>query len=242
MRWDLASLLFVLVTGCPEPPADLVAAGQAPTVSSGGEGAADAQGSSEPGEGPGDVGTGAGEPIPDGEEGSVGDPIHDESSRIPAGMRIEPPGFGLEPGEGVKLSGTVSYPGELDGQLRVEILKEGDEEGAPSLLHAVNLEAIGPWSVVAPRKLGKVSIMAYIDYDQNGPDSYEPQGEVPGGVKVGKEDLSGLDIALEPVEGGASRIGLREEPEPAEGEAPAEEAEAEAAPAEELEAEPAPAE
>lgn len=208
----MRSLLFaassLLLLGCPEPPPGVVTPGQTPSQTpqapaSGGEGTAPAATA----------------------EGTVADPVMDDGSRIPPGMRIEPPGFGLEEGEGVKLSGEVNYEGGLSGQLRVEILQVASVDSPPVLLHAVNLDKLGPWSVVAPAGLGQVDVMAYVDLDQNGPDGDEPQGVVEGGVTVGDVDIPNLALNLLVPEPPAT-------PDPVEGEAPAEGAEGAEVPAE----------
>jgi len=194
-------LLALVVTGCPEPPPDVVNASQGPTTTSGGGG---------------DV-------------ASPDDPAN-AGGRIPPGMRIEPPGFGLEDGEGVKISGTIAFEGDLDGQLRVEILQSGGEGAGPQLLHALTLEELGPWSVVAPKGLGEVNLVAYLDRDQNGPSPDEPMALLEDTVDVGEVDIPGIELLLvaEP------DPDLGKEPRPTEGEgAVATDAvEGEAAPAE----------
>lgn len=174
MRDALRSSLLLsalLSIGCPEPPPGVVGQGQ-PGAQPGGDGGNQA--------GPGDAG-----------------PAADSSgSRIPVGMRLEPEGFGLKEGEGVVLSGVVSYDGDVEGQARVEILQSTDDESPPSLLHAVNLDALGPWSVIAPRDLGAVRVVAYIDTDQNGPSPLEPMAQPAEPVVVGTEDIAGIDLVL----------------------------------------------
>ncbi len=144
--------------------------------------------------------------------------------RIPPGMRIEPPGFGLEEGEGVKISGTISYEGEIDGQLRVEILQPGEEGDSPQLLHAATLDALGPWFVIAPADLGDIAVVAYLDRDQNGPSTDEPAALLESGVTVGQVDISGLDLVLVAEGGSEAKDGDPIDPDavPILGEIPAE--------------------
>ncbi len=221
----LPILLSILLIGCPEPPPDVVTPGQAPTAGGGGTAVAAAAGD--------------GVASPD-------DPAT-AGGRIPPGMRIEPPGFGLEEGEGVKLSGSLSYEGEVDGELRVEILQAGGEGAGPQLLHAITLDALGPWSVIAPAGLGEVTVVAYLDRDHNGPSPDEPAGLLESAVDVADIDIAGLDMTLAdsgpegmegledkvPPAGAAPAEGEAVEGEAVEGEAaPTEGAPAEAAPAE----------
>ncbi len=218
MRSILFAACSLMLLGCPEPPPGVVTPDQTPTAPASGGAASGGSGG------------------PAASQGTVVEPAMDDGTRIPPGMRIEPQGFGLEEGEGVKLSGEVSYAGGLGGQLRVEILQVTGADAAPVLLHAVNLDQLGTWSVVAPPGLGRVDVMAYVDLDQNGPDAGEPQGVIEGGVDVGDSDISGLDLVLavpepppvpaaatdpEPVEGEPAAEALAEGEVPAEGAAPA---------------------
>lgn len=171
---SLSLLVVLLATGCPEPPSDL---GTAPPPS-----------------GP----TGGGGAVAGGGEGGGGQPVTsgENGGRIPPGMRIEPEGFDLEEGEGVKLSGSIAYDGEIDGQLRVEILQPGGEGQGPQLLHALTLDGLGTWSVIAPTDLGEINVVAYLDRDQNGPSLEEPAALPKGGIDVGQADISGIDLVL----------------------------------------------
>jgi hypothetical protein len=175
----LSPLIVLAALGCPEPPPDLVTPSQAPGNPAVGGGGAPAAGSG---------GAGDGTAIPE-------DPAS-SGARIPAGMRIEPPGFGLEKGEGPLLSGTLTFDGEVDGDLRVEILQSGGEGMGPQLLHAITLDEMGPWSITAPEGLGEVSIVGYLDRDQNGPSPEEPNALIEEGVVIDKANITGLHLVL----------------------------------------------
>ncbi len=236
-----ALLLTALCTGCPEPPSDIVTPGGGPAPA--------------PGAGPAEVpAAGDAGAVPAG--GAMPTPTVTADGQIAPGMRIEPPGFGLEEGEGVLLSGTVVYDGPVEGQLRVEILQPGAEAQPPQLLHAINLDGLGPWSVIAPTGLGEVNVLAYIDLDQNGPSPGEPMTPPDNAIVVGEVDLIDIELALSteqapppvkdgegaaPAEAaGAAPADGEPVPPPPEGEAPADgepvppppEAEAAPAPAE----------
>jgi hypothetical protein len=201
-------LAIPFAVACPEPPPGGVGnnpgAGGAPPPPPGGQGG-------------GGESAGAGGSAGPGEDGS----------RIPAGMRIEPEGFELAEGEGVKLSGTVSYAGDQEGDLRVELLQSTDAESPPALLHAINLDKLGPWSVVVPEDLGEIRLVAYIDLDQNGPSPGEPMAMLDHGVQIGTDPVQGIDLVIEDgaepptTPGGVEPTEGQPIPEPPPGEAPA---------------------
>lgn len=112
-----------------------------------------------------------------------------------AGGRPEVAGFTVEPGKGVKLSGEVIYAGSKTGTLRIDFLKNTDGATFPELVHTLTLEKPGPWTVEAPADLGDVSIVSFIDTNNNGPSEGEPAGMIEK-TTVGSSDLAKLDITL----------------------------------------------
>ncbi|MFN7143912.1 MAG: hypothetical protein ACK4YP_09065 [Myxococcota bacterium] len=129
---------------------------------------------------------GAGAPPP-GEAGPPG---------AQGGSRPTPQGFQVTAGEGVKLSGTVSYAGTKTGPVTVDFLRQAQGGTFPELVHSVTLPAPGPFEVEAPKDAGDIAIVAFIDSNGNGPDPGEPAGRVKDMVKVGAEPVTGLEIAL----------------------------------------------
>lgn len=172
---------LVVLGGCPDPNA--VAEGapsveQPPLV----EGGAPPPGAPpiDPGAGP--PPTGEPVPPPSGEAGST--------AGRPAGVA-----FQVEPGKGVRLAGTVSYAGSASGTLRIDFLKNPAGATFPELVHTLSLPAPGPWSVEAPVDLGEVSIVAFLDANDDGPGAGEPAGMIER-TTVGSAAMSNLDITL----------------------------------------------
>ena len=113
----------------------------------------------------------------------------------PAGGRPEIAGFVVDAGQGVTLSGTVVYTGTHTGTLRVDFLQKGKGGTFPELVHALTLDKPGPWSVEAPKDLGELSIVSFLDSDNNGPGPGEPAGMIESAT-VGAVPVPNLDITL----------------------------------------------
>ncbi len=98
-------------------------------------------------------------------------------------------------GEGVLLSGTISYPGEKSGRVRVDFLKV---EGArpPQLASTLELPQLGDWSLELPKEYGDVRIVGFIDQTGDGPSEDDPAAAWPELVTVGLEAVPALNIVL----------------------------------------------
>ncbi len=103
----------------------------------------------------------------------------------------------VKPGEGVKVSGTFTYTGTATGKLRVDIFRPSGEN-KPEILHALTLDAQGPWEVELPKNLGAVNLLAFVDATGNGPDATEPSALVEN-LAVGDAALA--DLKLVPMDG-----------------------------------------
>jgi hypothetical protein len=204
-------------------------------------------------------------PAPNGQAASIEAPTGEEGAAPPPYGRITPPGFVLDEGEGVTLSGTIRFVGAAEpvGTLMMEInVDPGADNPAAGPIHVQELEGLGDWAVQVPEDLGPIMIIAYFDADMNGPNPEEPKGHYDPPLSVGSEDIPGIDFMVtdevppdDPTElppptvvddGTVPPEGRKAEPEPLmlihEKEAPAEAAPAEEPPAEEPPVEAAPAE
>lgn len=96
-------------------------------------------------------------------------------------------------GEGVALDGTFAYTGAVSGRLRIDFQRV---EGAqpPQLLHTMEIKALGPWSVEAPKGAGAVRVMAFIDTSGDGPTKGDP-GAI-ADITVGESAVSGITLEL----------------------------------------------
>ncbi len=103
--------------------------------------------------------------------------------------------FHVEPGKGVQLSGTVSYAGSASGTLRIDFLKNPAGSTFPELVHTLTLAAPGAWSVEAPADIGEISIVAFLDANDDGPGPGEPAGMIER-TTVGATPMASLDITL----------------------------------------------
>ena len=168
-----ASLLLLAVpvlAGCPDPTTTTTDAGAAP----------------------------AGGPEADpNAAGTPGAPVNPDGTAVavPSG-RPEIVGWKPEAGEGVKLSGKISYTGTKEGALRLDFLKPGANGAFPELLNSATVDKLGEWSVDAPKTTGEVGIVAYLDAAGDGPSPTDPAGRVKGLINIAAVDITGLDIEL----------------------------------------------
>jgi hypothetical protein len=95
----------------------------------------------------------------------------------------------------VTISGVVLYPGDAEGTLRIDFLTNDGESPMPSLVHALTLDAPGPFSVEAPKGLGPVNIVAYIDAGDDGPSPGEPKGHL-ATFEVADAPIANLKLTL----------------------------------------------
>jgi len=93
----------------------------------------------------------------------------------------------------VTLSGTLSYAGTQQGQLRVDFLGVGQSGG---LKHTEILPTAGTWTVKAPVDAGPVQVVAFVDIAGDGPSTSDPAGRTQDAVQIGSADISGIDIVL----------------------------------------------
>ncbi len=193
-------LMPALALGCP-PPEPPAVDPQPPAQPSDDDVQADAPG--EPGAE--DAPAGEGEEGAEAEGDAVADAEGDpeeadaaldeaEAAGPPAAdTRILPPGFVIGAGQGVLLSGTVTYtedPG-TNGQLTMEVLPA---KGGTGPLHVELLDGKGDWSLRVPKNLGDVNLLFYFDGDNNGPSAGETSFDYPEPISIGSSDVTGLAI------------------------------------------------
>jgi hypothetical protein len=179
----LARLLPVLLVlgGCPDPTAAPEGGGMSDKPMGGGAPGGDPGQAGGPGQGGPPGGPGG-----EGGAGAAGGP----------GGRPTAPGFKVTAGEGVKLSGVITYAGSKTGTVRIDFLQQSAQANFPDLVHSIELAAAGPWEVEAPKDGGEYWVVSFLDANGNGPDPGEPAARVKDLVKVGTTPITGLDLVL----------------------------------------------
>lgn len=100
----------------------------------------------------------------------------------------------LAEGEGIALSGTVSYEGEPPtGAVRVDVLTQSGD-APPHLVSAETLDGLGPFTIRAPKDFGEVHLVAFIDRAGDGPSPDDAAATLK--VTIGAEDVAELSLAL----------------------------------------------
>lgn len=112
------------------------------------------------------------------------------------GARPTPAGFTLEPGKTVKLSGTTSYNGTKTGVLRLDFLRQPAGAQFPELLHTISQPKPGAWEIEVPKNAGDITVAAYIDSNDNGPEPSEPGAVTDSPVKIAGESVSGIKLDI----------------------------------------------
>jgi hypothetical protein len=111
----------------------------------------------------------------------------------PQGPPPEPGNFDLDDGAGVTVSGTLRYTGEAKGMVRIDVLKK-EEDAPPQLLHVEKLDAAGAFSFQAPSNTGEVSLVAFVDVDEDGPSPTDPAGRAD--IEIAEATVADLQIDL----------------------------------------------
>jgi len=105
----------------------------------------------------------------------------------------EPGKFDIGAEGGVTIAGTLAYEGSKEGQVRLDFLRT-DGDGPPQLLHVEKLDSLGSFSVRAPSNTGPVTIVAFVDEEDDGPDSSDPAGLAK--VAIEESEVSNVKIVL----------------------------------------------
>ncbi len=113
----------------------------------------------------------------------------------PGATRPDDARFKVGKGEGVEVAGTFEYAGTKTGQLRLDFLTMEDGQ-PPRLVHTKELTKAGKWSVRVPADYGSLYIVAFIDQAGDGPGGDDPAAATAEPVKVGKEDVTDVLLAL----------------------------------------------
>jgi hypothetical protein len=102
--------------------------------------------------------------------------------------------FDLSEGQAVQLSGVVSQSGQAKGTIVLQILRV-TRGNPPELLHSESLSQTGPFSLQAPSGLGAISLVAFMDVDDNGEPSEDDIG-ARSDLDIQSADLPELNLVL----------------------------------------------
>lgn len=222
----MLSLCVLIWLGCPVAPPEQ------PPQAPGGPGGGGAAGEGMQNPPPGDTGAppeGGGAPPEGGgappEGGAPGAPNEEGEAPAEAGKGVEASEFDIEEGQGILVSGTVTYSGSQDGDIRVDLLKENYQGSAmPKVMTTVAVASDGTFQIEVPKGFGKVNVVAFLDFDGNGISPGEPIA-AKNGVNIKNAAISGLklklgddpsdiEVRLPPIEGAAPPDGAAPEGEP----------------------------
>ena len=110
---------------------------------------------------------------------------------------MEPPGFQVEEGQGVMVSGTVKYEGDKTGTYRMDFLRPPGEGQRPGAVHTMSIEGQGEWSVEVPKDFGELAIVAFVDVNDDGPSPDEPKVVLEKPIEVGSEPITGIEMVVQ---------------------------------------------
>jgi len=103
--------------------------------------------------------------------------------------------FTAEPGQAVTISGSVAYAGQKSGKIRIDFLQV--EQGQPpKLARMIEPQAMGDWSIEAPRDFGEIRIVGFLDVAGDGPGTEDPAMIWPQPVRIGSEPITGIALVL----------------------------------------------
>jgi len=113
-----------------------------------------------------------------------------------AGAPTAATGFGVAPGEGVLLTGSLAYDGTRTGTIRIDFLTADPDAAMPGAVHTLVLDAPGPWSVEAPRDFGRLQICAFLDENGDGPSPGEPKVMLDEPLTVASTPIADLALVV----------------------------------------------
>lgn len=111
----------------------------------------------------------------------------------PQGQGGTEPKLEVVPGEGVKISGTASFDGEVTAPIRLDVLKQG--EGNSQRVHTMTLEKFGAFELELPKNYGSVQIAVLVD--SGGP--AKPMA-ITLPIVVGDQPITDIVLALSPLD------------------------------------------
>jgi len=94
---------------------------------------------------------------------------------------------------GISITGQLDYSGDREGQVRLDFLRT-DGDAPPHLLHVEKLDNVGAFTMRVPANTGPVTIVAFVDVDNDGPSISDPAGLVQ--LAIEESPITSLTIEL----------------------------------------------
>ena len=104
--------------------------------------------------------------------------------------------FSVAPGEGVQMSGVFDYQGETPGSYRIDFQKRESSNSPPMLVHTIELDAPGAWSLEVPKDYGPIYLTGFVDLKGDGPSPDDPIGRTSEPVMIGSEAIEGVNLNI----------------------------------------------
>lgn len=104
--------------------------------------------------------------------------------------------FRVKPGEGIEVSGTFVYEGEISGMRRLDFRAIPEGEGAPRLVHTLEVRSGDTWEIEAPKGFGQLQVHAFIDQDGDGPTKGDPGYVTDPPLRIDQEPILLVELRL----------------------------------------------
>ncbi len=98
----------------------------------------------------------------------------------------------------ITVSGTIQYEGERTATVDIDcFVTDTSTRAGRKLVNKVKVEGPGPYTMKVPADYGELHVTAFMDLENDGPDSKDPQGSYEHNPLVIKdEDIENVDIVL----------------------------------------------
>ncbi len=98
----------------------------------------------------------------------------------------------------ITVSGTISYDGDKVTTVDIDcFVADPSTRAGRKLVNKIKVEGPGPYTMKVPADYGELYISSFMDLENNGPDSSDPQGSYEHNpLKIGDKDIDHVDIVL----------------------------------------------
>ena len=98
----------------------------------------------------------------------------------------------------ITVSGTISYDGDKVTTVDIDcFVADSSTRAGRKLVNKIKVDGPGAYSMRVPADYGELYVTSFMDLENNGPDSSDPQGQYAHNpLKIGDEDIDNVDIVL----------------------------------------------